>query len=455
MKQFVFPVFFLLLFMTGQTVLAQSGDTKITTGVVAYNQQDFEKAISALNIGLENPDGLKEKNRPKGFYYRGMARINYMRQLAGKLAGAGEGVDPATVLNTEEQEFMEGAVLGAYDDFKNAKKYDDGKWTKKIDAQMLMINAMVLQGGVAILNGSFDDKLTDEEKKEAYTETIKYMDAATEISPTSHLGYDLKGQAYLNLGDTTNAYKNFSKASEVYQENEPAQPDQLIAYVYYRKALIERYSTNDLDASLKSLDDGKKALDKEHNRYLENKDNLNAQQIESINQQYTSAKEDLSRFELDILLNTPGKLEEAINKFEVATQNEPDNYILHVAFAQLLEKVDMVKAEEVYKVATKIDPGKQIAWFNLGALYVNKGVEAYKQANEISDDFEKAKALQEQGDAAYKSAFPYLEKALEVQPCDSETLTALISICINLGASDESYNDSYKKFKDMKADCGK
>ncbi len=455
MKQFVFPVFFLLFVVTGQAVLAQSGDTKITTGVVAYNQQDFEKAITALNIGLEDPTAVKEKNLPKGFYYRGMSRINYMRQLAGKLAGAGADANPEEVLNAKEQEFMEGAVLGAYEDFKNAIKYDDGKWGKKVEAQMLMINAMVLQGGVAILNGTYDDKMTDEEKKEAYTETIKYMDASTEISPTTHLGFDLKGQAYLNLKDTTNAYKNFVKAGEVFQENSPSQPDQLIAYVFYRKALIERYANNDLDASLKSIDDGKKALDAEHNRYLEMKDNLNAQQIESINQQYTTAKEDLSRFELDILLNTPGKLKEAIAKFEDATKEEPNNYILHVAFAQLLEKVDMVKAEEVYKTATKIDPGKQIAWFNLGALYVNKGVEAYKEANNISDDFEKAKAMQVQGDNYYKTAFPYLEKSLEVSPCDGETLSALISICINLASNDESYNESYKKFKDMKADCGK
>lgn len=455
MKQFVFPVFFMLLFVSGQTVFAQSGDTKITTGVVAYNQQDFEKAITALSVGLENPEGLKEKNRPKGFYYRGMAKINYMRQLGGKLAVAGEGANPEEVFDTEEQAFMQNAVLGIYDDFKNARKYDDGKWGKKIDSQMKNLNAMILQGGVAILNGSFDDKMSPEDKATAYKETIKYMDAATEIKPNSHLAYDLRGQAYINLKDTANAYTNFVKAAEVFEANQPTQPDQLIAYVFYRKALIERYANDDLDGSLKSLDDGKRVLKQEHERLLAMKDNLNAQQIESINQQYTSAKEDLSRFELDILLNTPGKLKEAIEKFETATSNEPDNYILHVAFAQLLEKVDLVKAEEVYKVATKIDPNKQIAWFNLGALYVNKGVESYKQANEISDDFEKAKAMQVQGDEYYKSAFPYLEKSLEVSPCDRETLAALISICINLSASDEAYNESYKKFKDMKAECGK
>ncbi len=455
MKQFVFSVFYVALFTVGQTVFAQSGDVKITTGVVAYNQQDFEKAITAFNAGLENPEGLKEKTRPKGFYYRGMARINYMRQLAGKLAGAGENANAAEVLSTEEQDFLEGAVLDAYGDFKNALKYDDGKWGKKVDAQMLMINSMLLQGGVAILNSTYDNNLTDSEKKEAYLETIKYMDASTEVSPTVHLGYDLRGQAYLNLKDTANAYKNFVKAGEVFEANTPAQPDQLIAYVFYRKALIERYAHNDLDASLKSIADGKKALNAEHNRFLEMKDKLNAKQIESINQQYSSAKEDLSRFELDILLNTPDKLKEAIAKFEVATKEEPDNYILHVAFAQLLEKVDLASAEEVYKTATQIDPSKQIAWFNLGALYVNKGVEAYKEANNISDDFEKAKDLQMQGDEHYQTAFPYLEKSLEVSPCDSETLSALISICINLSSNDESYNESYEKFKKIKADCGK
>lgn len=455
MKQILLPVFCLLLVFAGSTVKAQSGDTKITTGVVAYNGQDYKKAIEALTVGLDKAESLKEKNRPKGFYYRGKSRLNYMRQLGQKMAAAGQDVDPTTVLKEEEISFMETALLGAYEDFKMARKWDDGKWGKKVDAEMLMMGGMILQGGATMLNGSFDDKLSPEEKMEAYKETIKYMDIAAEINPEGHLPYDLRGQAYLSLKDSAKAYESFSRAGEIFAEHEPTNPDQVIAYVYYRKALLDRYFKKDLDASLKAIEDGKVVLDKEHNRILDKKDKYQPNQIESLNEQYESIKGDLTRFELDLFLNFPDKLEEAVGKFDLAIVDEPKNYILHVAYAQLLEKLDPDKAVEIYKKATEIDPGKQIAFFNLGALYVNKGVEKYKQANDISDDFEKAKALQAAGDADYESALPYLEKALEAQPCDMQSINALIQICINLSASDEGYNDKYKKYKDMKAECSK
>ncbi len=450
MKRIFFPLFILLFLGVGNFSMAQNPDTKLTTGVVAYQQQDFAKAMEALNFALEDPTALKEKNQPKGFYYRGLTRLGYMQQLGAKIAIAGQDADPATVLSEDETAFMQNAVLGAYEDFKNAKKYDVAdKWGKKIDQQTKGLSGMILNGGAQILNGTFGKDLKDEEKKVMYAEVIKYMDAVTELSPNMHLAYDFKGQSYLNSGDTANAYASFSKAAEVFNENEPRQPDQLIAYVYYRKALIERYSKNDLDAALASLEAGKPALDKEHDRYLKI-EGLQPAQIENINSDYTNAKEQISRFELDILLNSPGKLQQALDKFEKATAEEPDNYIIHVAYAQLLEKFDLAKAEEVYKTATKIDPGKQIAWFNLGALYVNKGVEAYKKANE-EDDMEKARALQKEGNDAYTSAFPYLEKSLEIEKCDRQSLDAIISICINLG---DDYTASYKKYKDMKAECG-
>jgi len=455
MKQFLLPVFCLLFVFAGTSVKAQSPDTKITTGVVAYNQQDYKKSIKALSTGLENAESLKEKNRPKGFYYRGKARMNYMRQLAGKMASAGQDADPETILDEEETSFMETALLDAYQDFKMARKWDDGKWGKKLDAEMLMMGGMILQGGATLLNGTFDDKLSPDDKQEAYAEVVKYMDIAAEINPEGHLAYDMRGQAYLNLKDSSNAYNSFVSAAKVFSENEPANPDQVIAYVYYRKALLDRYYKKDLDASLLAIEDGKKVLEKEHNRILDMKDKYQPNQVEALNEQYESVKGDLTRFELDILLNFPDKLEEAVAKFDQAIEDEPKNYILHVAYAQLLEKLNPEKAVEVYKKATEIDPGKQIAFFNLGALYVNQGVEKYKKANEISDDFEKAKALQAEGDADYESALPYLESALEAQPCDMQSLNALIQICINLSASDEAYNDKYKKYKDMKAECSK
>ena len=453
MKKFIFPVFFLMLVFGYQTVQAQ-GDTKITTGVVAYNQQDFGKALKALNTGLADISQLKAKNIPKGFYYRGMARLGYMRTLGGKVANGGS-------LSEAEEAVMETVVIDAYEDFRNAKKHDDGKWGKKVDQQLSVMGTMILQAGLTILNGTYDDKMTKAEKQEAYAEVVKYMDLAAGTMADNYMVYDLRGQAHLNLADSMAALKDFQKAVSVFESNEPKRPDQLIAYVFYRTALIQRYNSEakDLDAALVALDKGKKMLDKENKRMMSNKDAYTEDQVAAIQKQYQNAKQDLDKFELDILLNSPGKLQQAIDKFDKATANEPDNYILHVAYAQLLEKVDMVKAEEMYKTATRIDDKKHIAFFNLGALYVNKAVEKYKEANKEEKDFEKAKALQNEGDRLYAKAFPYLTKAQEIEPCDRPTLDAIKNICINLGSSDDEaeaakFTAAYKKYKDIGAECG-
>lgn len=453
MKKFIFPVFFLMLVFGYQTMQAQ-GDTKITTGVVAYNQQDFAKALKALNTGLSDISQLKSKNVPKGFYYRGMSRLGYMRTLAGKVQGGSE-------LSEAEESAMNTIVIDAYQDFQNAKKHDDGKWGKKVDQQMSVMGTMILQGGLTLLNGTYDDQMTKAEKQEAYAEVVKYMKLAEESMPTNYMVYDLRGQAELNLSDSLAALKDFQMAAKVFEENEPKRPDQLIAYVFYRTALIQRYNSEakDLDGALAALDKGKEMLKKENKRMLANKDSYTADQVNAINKQFENAKQDLDKFELDILLNSPGKLQQAIDKFDQATANEPNNYILHVAYAQLLEQVDMVKAEEMYKTASRIDDTKHIAFFNLGALYVNKAVEKYKEANKEEKDFDKAKALQDEGDRLYAKAFPYLTKAQEIEGCDRPTLDAIKNICINLSSSDDEaeaakFTEAYKKYKDIGAECG-
>lgn len=450
MKKFILPVFFLMLLVAGNQVLAQ--DFKITTGVVEYNDQDFASAIKALDEGLSNPSDLKEKNVPKGYYYRGMARMGLMRQLGTKVASGGS-------LTEEEESTMETIVMDAYKDFQKAKETDDGKWGKKVEAQMLTMNAMILQAGLGILNGTFTEDLSAEEKKQAYQEAVKYMNLAVEGQPDNYMGYDIRAQAQLALGDSSKALDDFNSATEKFQANPPQRPDLIATYTYYRKALLERYYKKDDDAALASLEGGKKILDQEWAKLQKSKDQFQPAQWAQLQKQYSGAKEDLSKFELDILLNSPGKLQQAVDKFDKATQEEPDNYILHVAYAQLLEKVDEVKAEEMYKTAAQIDPSKSIAWFNLGALYVNQGVAKYKEANELEDDFEAATALQNEGDKLYEKALAPLEKSYAIDKCDRNTLNALKNIAINLSAKDaegyeEKFTAKYKEYSDAEKACG-
>jgi tetratricopeptide (TPR) repeat protein len=441
--RFFLPLLAVALFGVAPLSTVQAQDSKIETGVVAFNSQDFKKAVESLKIGLANLPEVKPKNVPRGHYYLGMSSYQLMAQVA--QAPGGDQMAKA-------QEISDLLDL-SYNSMIKARETDaENKWTDKANKQLNVLNFAFLNGGLQAMNMTYGAKLTAEEKKEAYGQIVEYMRRCETIDASNYMVYDLRGQAGLALNDSTKALADFKTAIAKFNAKTPERPDQLIAYSYYRVALLEKYQSKNLDAALKNIELGKEALEKEHARVQAGKDKLKPEELEKLVEQYENAKKDLTGFELDILLNSPDKLQEALGKFESAIQKDPKNYILYVAYAQLLEKVDLVKAEEVYKKATTVDPSKQLAWFNLGALYVNRGVEKYKEANKEEKNFQKAKALQAEGDEFYRLAFPNLVKSLEIQPCEPEALQAILNICINLG-SDEAMTAEYSKYKKIQSDC--
>lgn len=438
--RFFAPV--MALFLLGalpSAVLAQ--DSKIETGIVAFNSQDYKKAVESLKTGLSNTAEVKPKNLPRGYYYLGLASFQYMSQIA--QSGNVEG---------REQELAD-LLTQSYDAMIKARETDaEAKWTDKVNKQLSVLNVAFLNGGLMALNTTYGKELSAEEKQEVYKEVINLMNRCETIDASNYMVFDLRGQAGLAKGDSAKALADFKTAIQKFEAKVPDRPDQLIAYAHYRVALLEKYMNKNLDNALAAVEKGKVALEKEHGRILAKKDSYKPEEITKLNEQYENALRDLNGFELDILLNAPDKLQQALGKFEGAIQKDPKNYILYVAYAQLLEKVDIKKAEEVYKQATKVDATKSLAFFNLGALYVNQGVEKYKEANKEEKNIERAKALQKEGDDYYRLAFPNLQKALEIQPCDQATLSALLNICINLSA-DEAMTAEYAKYKKIQTEC--
>jgi hypothetical protein len=428
----------LLMLTLGTTAWAQ--DSKIETGIIAYQGGEFKKALDFFNEGMKDMALLKPKNVPRAYYHRGMSKMKVMGMEAQALKG-----EP-----TEEQaKRFEELLMGAYDDFKQAKATDDGKWGKKVDDALTIMNTSFLQAGLGALNLTYGKGISPEEKKEAYQGAVDAMNLSIEIDPNNYFAYDVRGQGRMGLGDSTGALADFTAGIKLIEANTHTRPDLLIAYTYYRKAIIERYHQHNVDAALATIEKGKAVLDKEWAKFVAKKAEIKPEQYAKDQKQYEDCREDLSKFELDLLLNAPEKLQQAIDKFKDAIAKEPKNYVLHVAYAQLLEKVQkMDEAAGVYEKATQIDPAKQMAWFNLGALYVNQAVKLYGDANKIQDDPAKAKALQAEGDVLFRKALPHLQKANELDKCDMETLRALLQITINLQLTDE-----YSKYKAMEKEC--
>ena len=88
--------------------------------------------------------------------------------------------------------------------------------------------------------------------------------------------------------------------------------------------------------------------------------------------------------------------------------------------------------------------------YNLGALYFNKAVQMVNEANDMwkprmsKVESAKQKELEDGGKAMFSTALPYLEKALDIQPDDRETLRSLRDIYARVGMDEKMLEVSAK-----------
>ncbi len=133
--------------------------------------------------------------------------------------------------------------------------------------------------------------------------------------------------------------------------------------------------------------------------------------------------------ELNFYLSS-GKDTEALDKLQLAIDKEPNNPNLHFALGTINDKLgNSEKAAESYKKAIELKPDYFDAYYNLGAMYFNQGAEMANEANKIPprevSTFEAAKAKYA---AKFQEAKPHLEKALELNPTDENTLKSLVQL---------------------------
>ncbi len=190
---------------------------------------------------------------------------------------------------------------------------------------------------------------------------------------------------------------------------------------------IAAANANDLDAALPYL---KKLVDMNYN---------NAAVYETLAQIYDNKKQDadlkaivtkglakypdnknLQIYELNSTLDA-GDLSESISKFESAVAKDPKNASIIFNLAVLYDKNKQTdKAKETYDKAIAIKPDYGDAYFNIGVMYFNEGVEINKSMNAIDDKDDplgkKYNELKVKRDAVFQKALPYLEKAYEIDP---------------------------------------
>lgn len=133
-----------------------------------------------------------------------------------------------------------------------------------------------------------------------------------------------------------------------------------------------------------------------------------------------------------------------------------DNYSLHFAKGTLYDKLgNFENAIAAYNKAIELKPDFFDAVYNLAALYFNKGVEFLEEANKVpAREVEKYDVLIGKSNVEFKHSIPYMERALEIEPTNMQTLESLRNLYFRYRTESEETMKKYEeidlKWKELK-----
>ena len=147
---------------------------------------------------------------------------------------------------------------------------------------------------------------------------------------------------------------------------------------------------------------------------------------------------------------TANKVDEALKYLDMAISQDPKNASYFFAKGTLFDK--LLKPEEAIQCYTKAIEFKDDyfdAYYNLGALYYNKGVKQIDVANAVpSNKPDQYEAEKNKADAEFKKAIPYMEKAQTINPNDKFTLESLKTLYYRLKMLDK-HAEIVEKMKNL------
>ncbi len=146
-----------------------------------------------------------------------------------------------------------------------------------------------------------------------------------------------------------------------------------------------------------------------------------------------------------------GKQQEAIDNLNKAIAQSPKQSILYMVRGNVYDNLanpagtakekptnyeELVgKAEVDYLKTIELDPTNFNCWYNIGALYNNWGVYYQTKADAFNKVNAEQKALAEKAQTMFKKAIVNLEKALEINSTESQTMFALRKLYLLTGDS--------------------
>ena len=368
----------LVLFLSFSLLIALSANAQKNkrTSAYMYNKNgEYAKAMEAINEAIQNE---KTMNDAKTWLYRGEIYYNI-----------------ANSKDSSVRALDKNAAEIALKSLEKAKELDT-KGTFDGEITLFLVN----------LSNLFFQQASESYKDQKYVEAIKELEAIYTIGEmqgrfdTSTCYY--VGMAAFNADSIPLALEYYKK---VYDAEYNKDPDM---YIYYSRALKK---AGDTATALKVLQTGR------------------ARNPEAMNLLLEEAQIYLEK-------NESEKLKKSL---EQAIQKDSTNANLYFILGKTYDdEGNDSTAEQYYLKATKVRPDFFEAYYNIGAIYVNKAAEEQKKANDLPlDEVEQYNKIMAIANEELTQALPYLEKAHELNPQDQITFNALKEAYARLKMTDK------------------
>lgn len=371
---------------TGLATPALAQSSVITNAILSQKAGQLDKALESINQAVAS-DKTKDKDKPKAWFTRG--EIYY--QL----------VDPNTqaLFAKYTKDMQPGEALQkAAESYKKALELDGptGEYGKQVPARLQNLYGLAFNAGVK----SYNDK--------DYDKAIASYKLASQLSPQDTTAVLYGAYAQEAKQDYAGAKTSYNQllGMDAYK----AKPAPVA--VYTRLLQIDRQDKNEADAQ--------KVLQQALVAYPNNKAFL----IEDLNMSMTG-----------------GNSTAALDKINKAIAADPGNANLYAVRGSLYDQQkrnDLAQAD--YKKSIELDPNNFDSEFNMGIYNFNQAANLYTKASKMDlKTYQlKGKPVEAQGKKYFEASVPYFEKALEIQPNDAGTISALQKVYFRLGRNADS-----------------
>lgn len=383
------------------------------------NSGEFDKAKEAIDVAVENPKTIGDY---KSWYYRGTIYLNiamnknFQSLDAEATLKSLQSYAKSMTLNFKDIQYQNLDILNKKEDFQKFKSLQNDKTVKFTDdiayedivtVQLPTLSNTLVNNGVV----EFKDKQNFAKALELFEKSLFISELIDKLDTPIYYYAALAAEKSNSFAKADKFYDILTKAAYGINDEERAS-------MYYMKARNSA-AMKDTAAYIQTLQDG---IGKYQN-------GSSALVTELINH-YLSKKQSVK----------------ALNYLKLAIEKDPKNPSYYFAQGTLYDsRQKLDSAETAYKKAIELKPDFFDANFNLGALYYNNAAVLIDKANAEKDDT-KYGALKKQSDAEFVKAQPYLEKALELNAKDINTMQSLKTLYYRLGLT-EKYDAMDAKLK--------